>query len=226
MFWNMGSFVVILLGIAMIGFGIWTIVQGKNCIEENKRIDEYNRSQTQIYEEKRAENIKRNITLEAVYHREHNDWETMAKEIKAKISSPLQQSKSVRDKLYSQDMIYPKYQNLPALTSIYEYFITGRCDELTGPHGAYNLYEDEMRRDMVISQLNLVIANLEQIKQNQYMLYQQVKEIQDTASLIGYELKQIKGYTVALTELSAMNLYYNAVSARNAHIMTTYHLLS
>lgn len=121
--------------------------------------------------------------------------------------------------------MYPKYQNLPALTSIYEYFITGRCEELTGPHGAYNMYEDEMRKDTVISQLSTVIANLEQIKQNQYMLYQQVKTIQKTASVIGNELAQIRGYTAALTELSAMNAYYNAVSARNSRIMTAYHLL-
>ena len=59
---------------------------------------------------------------------------------------------------------------------------------MIGPHGAYNMYEDEMRKDTVISQLNTVIANLEQIKQNQYMLYQQVKAIQNTASEIGNEL--------------------------------------
>ena len=138
---------------------------------------------------------------------------------------PHQQSLDIREKLYARNVMYPKYQNLPALTSIYEYFITGRCEELIGPHGAYNMYEDEMRKDTVISQLNTVIANLEQIKQNQYMLYQQVKTIQKTASVIGNELAQIRGYTAALTELSAMNAYYNAVSARNSRIMTAYHLL-
>lgn len=84
----------------------------------------------------------------------------------------------------------------------------------------------EKKRPTVISQLSTVIANLEQIKQNQYMLYQQVKTIQKTASVIGNELVKIRGYTAALTELSAMNAYYNAVSACNSRIMTAYHLLS
>ena len=85
----------------------------------------------------------------------------------------LKKSKALLSSFYNnKELIYPKYHNLPALTSIYEYLVTGRCDELTGPHGAYNLYEDEVRKDTVISQLNLVIDNLEKIKQNQYMLYQ------------------------------------------------------
>lgn len=124
------------------------------------------------------------------------------------------------------DAIYPKYQNLPALTSIYEYFITGRCDELTGPHGAYNMYEDEVRKDTVISQLNTVIENLEQIKQSQFMLYEQVKMIQKTASAINAELAQIKGYTIAMTQLTALNTYYTALNERNSRTTMYYHLLS
>ncbi|MDO4371758.1 MAG: hypothetical protein Q4D43_10560 [Clostridia bacterium] len=153
-------------------------------------------------------------------------WSKLRDEVTNTFVKTLNKTQEIRTKLYDKNLIYPKYQNLPALTSIYEYFITGRCEELTGPHGAYNMYEDEMRKDTVISQLNTVIANLEQIKQNQYMLYQQVKTIQKTASVIGNELAQIRGYTAALTELSAMNAYYNAVSARNSRIMTAYHLLS
>ena len=113
-------------------------------------------------------------------------------------------------------MIYPKYRTLPALTSIYEYLTTGRCTELSGPYGAYNLYEKEMRNDMIITQLNSVIDNLEQIKQNQFMLYKKLSETQETCREIENELGSISFMTTRLVELNTINAYYNKVTALNA----------
>ena len=97
---------------------------------------------------------------------------------------------------------------------------------MKGPHGAYNLYEDEVRKDTVISQLNLVIENLEQIKQNQYMLYQQVKKISDFSSEINKELRTIQGYAVELTELTTLNTYYSALTANNTSISAAFQILN
>ena len=216
------SLILIIFGLIVVALSIWMIKVGADRI---RYIKEHNNNEAIAFW-KRTEKIKsENAENEIRYYQNHTEWQKLREEIDKKLETPHQQSLDIREKLYARNVMYPKYQNLPALTSIYEYFITGRCEELTGPHGAYNMYEDEMRKDTVISQLSTVIANLEQIKQNQYMLYQQVKTIQKTASVIGNELAQIRGYTAALTELSAMNAYYNAVSARNSRIMTAYHLL-
>ena len=136
----------------------------------------------------------------------------------------IDETNALLEKLYDKNIIYRKYCNLPALTSIYEYFVTGRCSELTGPHGAYNLYEDELRKDTVISQLNTVIENLEQIKHNQYMLYQQVKSINENTQIITSELQQIKGYTVQIAQLTALNAYYAKLTERNTRITMYHHL--
>lgn len=219
------SSMMIIFGLICVASSILMIKLCVDAIRRIKVIKEHNNNEAIAFW-KRTEKIKsENAENEKRYYQNHTEWQKLREEIDKKLETPHQQSLDIREKFYARDMIYPKYQNLPALTSIYEYFITGRCEELIGPHGAYNMYEDEMRKDTVISQLNTVIANLEQIKQNQYMLYQQVKAIQNTASEIGNELAQIRGYTAALTELSAMNAYYNAVSARNSRIMTAYHLL-
>ena len=219
------SSIMIILGLSMVASSIWMIKMGVDAIRRIKVIKEHNKNEKIAFERRTEELEKENAENEKRYYQSHIEWRKLREEIDKKLETPHRQSLNIRKKFYARDVIYPKYQNLPALTSIYEYFITGRCEELTGPHGAYNMYEDEMRKDTVISQLSTVIANLEQIKQNQYMLYQQVKTIQKTASVIGNELAQIRGYTAALTELSAMNAYYNAVSARNSRIMTAYHLL-
>ena len=166
-----------------------------------------------------------NRVTEAQYQNAMNKWKDSNKKAHEYFSKPLSETQAVLEKLYSVDVIYPKYRTLPALTSIYEYLVTGRCEELSGAHGAYNLYEDEVRKDTVISQLNTVIENLEQIKQNQYMLYEQVKGIQQNTRAIAAELYQIKGYTACLTDLAALTAFYSGVAATNTSTLSYCRLL-
>ena len=91
-----------------------------------------------------------------------------------KLTKAEKETDSALRTFYSCDVIYPKYRTLPALTSICEYFESGRCDTLTGVNGAYNLYEDEVRKDRIISQLNTIIEQLDSIRNNQYLLYTQL----------------------------------------------------
>ena len=145
-------------------------------------------------------------------------WNCANAEAHKYFEKPLAETQAVLDKLYSADIIYPKYRNLPALTSMYEYLITGRCEELTGPHGAYNLYEDELRKDMIISQMNLVIQNLEQIKSNQYMLYEQVKKIQAASRAAVAELRAIHVYTANIADCASLTAYYAGITAVNTSV--------
>ncbi len=75
---------------------------------------------------------------------------------------------------YSLNIIFPKYQGLVPVASFYEYLASGRCDGLTGVHGAYNKYEEELRQNLIIAKLDTVIQQLESIKGNQFMLYQAI----------------------------------------------------
>lgn len=208
-----GEFLLLLFlcisGIVLFSGG-WVYI--KDFVEVSKKSDLI----TKENERERKRVKKANKNNQKKYDNDYPMWIESNKESLAYLNAPLQKTKSTLEKLYSADVIYPKYRNLPALTSIYEYLITGRCDELTGSHGAYNMYEDEVRKDTVISQLNTVIANLEKIRQNQYMLYQQVSYIQQTTARIAYDLNQIKGYTFCLTELAALNTYYNGINAVNS----------
>ena len=209
------SLILIIFGLIVVALSIWMIKVGADRI---RYIKEHNNNEAIAFW-KRTEKIKsENAENEKRYYQNHTEWQKLREEIDKKLETPHQQSLDIREKLYARNVMYPKYQNLPALTSIYEYLITGRCEGLTGPHGAYNLYEDEVRKDMVISQLSVVIQNLEQIKQNQYMLYQQVKEIQQTTNSIEKELRQIKGYSVQIASLTALNAYYSALNERNTRI--------
>lgn len=208
---------VVLVAVVFFCIGAGQKKSGENVQNENMNTWEY-------YENKRKDVQKTNQRLRAEYNQAVADCYRSIDSIRESMQPHTEATKALLDKLYSKGVIYPKYCTLPALTSIYEYFLTGRCTELTGPHGAYNLYEDELRKDTVISQLNTVIENLEQIRQNQFMLYQQVKAVQENTAAIASELRQIKGYTVQIAEMSKLTAYYAALNERNTRLTMYYHL--
>lgn len=111
--------------------------------------------------------------------------------------------------LYEEGIIYPKYQNLVAVSTIYEYLASGRCDRLEGPNGAYNLYEMELRQNIVIGQLSTITEHLEQIKENQYTLYYEIQSANNNSasmlSSIGDDVK--------------FSAYQNAATAKNVETM-------
>ena len=210
--------VVSVLCFGVAGFSAWTTYKMNQLL-----LSDYN-NELSAYNTYTSELKRQNNELSKEHHAQMDEWKASYLKLKAHMDAPLTESRALLDRYYASDVIYPKYRTLPALTSIYEYFMTGRCTELTGPHGAYNLYEDELRKDTVISQLNTVIENLEQIRHNQYMLYQQVKAIQENTAVIASELNQIKGYTVQIAQLTALNAYYAALNERNTRITMYYHL--
>lgn len=160
-----------------------------------------------------------NATIRTKYNRDLAEWTASNQRVFNYFDEKKNITKNTLNKFYEKDVIFPKYRNLPALTSIYEYILSGRCEELTGATGAYNLYEEELRKDIVIAQLNTIISNLEQIRQNQYMLYEEIKKVQRNTAVIAVELDAIRGYTAALTELTALNTFYNGIAASNSQIM-------
>lgn len=101
-------------------------------------------------------------------------------------------------KLYSQNIVYAKYRNIVAIATIYEYFDSGRCTELEGSNGAYNMYEGEIRSNIIIASLSQIISDLGQIKNNQYALYEQIHR-------------------------SNMNVTYLLSNIYNAQILTAYY---
>jgi len=107
--------------------------------------------------------------------------------------------------VYDLNIIHPNYRNFVAVASFHQYFDTGRCTTLDGPNGAYNLYEAERRQNMIIGQLDTVIGQLEQIKNNQYMLYDAINESNRKIDKI--------------TQISEMALDYNRANAENSAII-------
>lgn len=115
---------------------------------------------------------------------------------------------------YSADIVFPKYRNIEAMTTMYEYFETGRCVSLKGPDGAYNLYEAELRSkaiigrlDVVSDKLDVISDQLSAIQANQYTLYRAVEGIGERLDSMSGALSSIldeaRATSAATRDLSA-----------------------
>lgn len=94
----------------------------------------------------------------------------------------------LENKLYSYGIIYGKYRNFVAITSFYDYLMSSRCEELEGTNGAYNLFEQESRSNIIVEKLDKIISSLEEIKSMQYCIYNQMNIINKSLDLINNQL--------------------------------------
>lgn len=93
--------------------------------------------------------------------------------------------------IYAKNIVFPKYQNLVAISSLYEYVCAGRCSSLEGHEGAYNIYESEVHLDRIVTKLDQVIAHLDAIRNNQFVLFTAVQEINQQCERILQSVQDI-----------------------------------
>ena len=156
-----------------------------------------------------ADNARRRTYAAAVTGNKYIDNEIQIASSKANDSIQL------LNQMYTSNIIYPKYRNLPAISSFLDYFSSGRCTSLTGPYGAYNLYESEARMDGIITRLDNISSQLTQIQFNQRMLFFALKNCNETVSRLcrsvensANHLSQIAGTQSKIEQNTATTAYY------------------
>ena len=129
-------------------------------------------------------------------------------------------------KFYDENILYTKYRNYACVCSLYEYFDSGRCTRLEGHEGAYNILESEMRLNRIITQTSQILSKLDEIKENQELLYDSIQESNRKADkllascqnmsnqLVGIQAQgeELNSRIAQLQTTSDLNLYLNACS--------------
>ncbi len=224
--------------IASLGFvGIGAIIDIKHFVEWltwPSTARKINERKLALYKKEKEEQEKKH--KEAVERIESNRKELLPKinknvarlgkeidDAEGKLSDlkgSLEKTKETLAKLYNDvSVLHPKYQNFAAVCQIYEYLDTGRCTELTGASGAYNLYESELRQNLIIISLVVVIKQLEDIRANQYMLYTQMQSINHTLSAMSADIYAISNATKSIQQNTALSAYYGAIAAQNTETL-------
>lgn len=161
------------------------------CEEYQKRLSQAKRDDEINYAERCAEE---NSRYEKVLEADSQVCALVKKEM-APLRHSLSETKKTLAAYYATDIIFPKYRNFVSMNTIYEYFASGRCSELTGANGAYNLYEAEVRQNVIINSLDKIIDSLQQIRNNQYMLYDAISETNQILTVISKDASRIERAT-------------------------------
>lgn len=214
------GFVLILCIIGCPMFIIYKWIRIKE-LEEN--IDKYNAESETMYEKQKEEyptllkTYEESLATAEKYNKEKtNAYEKALEEYTERYNETMHNHNMALESLekalqeaYAENVIFPKYRNFVAISAINEYLLSGRCDKLDGANGAYNLYEMELRQNVVISQLSSIVDNLEGIRENQFMLYEELQRSNFILDEILEEARIMKEYT-------KLNTYFAEVSAKAA----------
>lgn len=194
---------------------IWSYVD-KKCIEKEnhdnlqREVEENNRIRRNNDIERQARNQKANIIQKEINILEQN----------------IDKTRSTLAEYYNKNIIYRKYWNYVAVASFLEYFDSGRCTVLEGHEGAYNLFENEIRQNMIIEKLDEVIQRLDEIKNNQYILYSEIQKQNQTVNRITSTVKSCANTLTSLEKSNQIIEYNSQITASNTELFKWLTILS
>lgn len=134
------------------------------------------------------------------------------------VDGRVNENKELLKKLYGLNVIHPKYQNMIAVTTMLEYLESGRCLSLTGPHGAYDTYSYEEKKNIIIGRLDTVISMLDEIRQTQRALYDAIQESNAIAADICGQAQRIAEANRNIADNTALIAYNTSVIRQNTEI--------
>lgn len=196
---------------AIIGFTCMYLLNRSIANGENRKKEaEYTAAKERYNKALTADRLRVN--------REKSEKQKLSETLRT-MESKLRDTKSLLSRFYSQDIIFPKYRNLVSICSFYEYFLSGRCTTLTGHEGAYNIFETEVRFERIYTKLDEVVSKLEDIKSNQYMLYDAIQDgNRTTQKLVNESVKQAK-LTESIAHNAELSAHYSRQTAMEANQM-------
>lgn len=212
-----------LLGISYAGLFIYCVIVSidTEITEPRKAFDE-----AMLTYKREMESYRQTIQQnQAKRQRDKEDRETKALLLQSELSQInafLEKSQERLRSIYNKNIIFPKYRNLVAVCSLYEYICAGRCSTLEGHEGAYNIYETEMRLDRIITQLDKVIANLGAIRDNQFMLYSAIQNMNQQSMCILKSTQEMAGQLRSITG-QAGNMAVQITELQKTSALTAYH---
>ena len=197
---SVGFFSAILWG-AVIGFVACLLIGVITKIVELSNDNSANRKAEEKWEDAVASDAHR------VYVEEQQA--SNLKVLQTQLIAKRNETRNLLNHYYQAGPIFPKYHNnMIAMCSFYEYFLSGRCKEFTGHEGAYNLFENELRLNVIIGKLDVIIKKLDQIRTAQHMLYLAISESNK-------KLDRLINESARQSRLMEFNAEQNAITAYN-----------
>ena len=136
----------------------------------------------------------------------------MIKNEQNRLDVKIKETKALLDEYYNLGILYPTYRNFVAVCSIYQYIDAGICGGLTGNDGAYNKYDLDSKLNKIISQLDVIIEKLDEIKEIQYTIYQALQESNRISRELVREVRNQTKYIKSAADSAAVTASNSAIS--------------
>lgn len=150
-----------------------------------------------------------------------NKEKEQIKQLQAISSATIQKqaaTNALLQQYYDIGVIPPEYQNIIAVCSIFGYLEKGICDKLKGYDGAFAQYQMDLRFKRLEDKLDAVLASLEQIKENQYVLYNAITQVnQNVTTLINKTERQLHLMEKLDNKMDIMNYYQQQTLVENRY---------
>lgn len=190
------------LGAFVIGLLIWGIVQGKD--------------QKVLNREYKEELKKYNILVEQDILRAKNELipkQKVFEQIEILDKQYKDTEKNLME-LYSYNIIHNDYKrDIVAISSFYQYFCKGitlslQFDPNTGDDGAYKIYENEKRLNLIISKIDIAIQKLNEIATTQTVLFDAINKANHTIDRLSNDINNNhKHLSAQINEQTAIEEY-------------------
>ncbi len=105
-------------------------------------------------------------------------------EAKADNKACLERLEAALEYYYSTQVLDPKYRSLVPVTTMCGYFEAGKCMDLTGTDGAYNLFEKELKQEAITDNLAGITGGMDKIGESQRGIISQVAKINGKAEAL------------------------------------------
>ncbi len=135
---------------------------------------------------------------------------------KNKIQNEYNNTLNLLNKYYNYNIIFSKYRNFIAISSICEYFEAGRTSTLEGHEGAYNIFENEIRLNHIITKLDDVIYHLNEIRDNQHMLYMAINSNNNDINRLTSAMYSATNKLESLNNNAQITAHHSKIAAENS----------
>lgn len=198
--------------IGMVLGGLLSVLKEERSFRN--KMNEYNQKVQQSIDYNRETEISNKLALSQLSRK----CDILNKNISEAKVNYIQTSRVLND-YYNIGIIFPKYRGLVPITMFFEYLSSGRCSQLEGHEGAYNIYEQELRMNLILNKLDDIIVRLDQIQENQYMLANAIKESNKTAQKIYSVVSNCADQLQDISSNTEATMYFSQVSAMNTTYM-------
>ncbi len=239
---SMPMFIAVLVGLPLlltflVPWCINSIQKAVNHAKDEKRREQFNKEQDKRRREHdEAERKKRNqlfayldqekkrIGTDSRSNQSRIDYLErvhlpMLEDEISKADKALRRQNEALEKYYSINVIYEKYRALVPVATILEYLKSGRVNRLTGMDGAYNLYEQELRQNLIIGKLDDIAHVSRDILKSQHELSAAVN---NAAGTINQTLKAINRVAEA-NEINTQQIVSGVKKLKHSQETTNYY---